>query len=108
MMTNWSLQMISKRFFKTKDEVEVTFELEAPEAASNVAIVADFLDWKPEPMKKVAKSSCTYKFKTRLPKDGEFQFRYLLDEQQWINDPGADQYIPNEYGDNNCLISTYQ
>ena len=42
--------MINKRFFKTKDEVEVTFELEAQEANS-VSIVADFLDWKATPMK---------------------------------------------------------
>lgn len=34
--------MINKRFFKTKDEVEVTFELEAPQEASKVEIVADF------------------------------------------------------------------
>lgn len=44
--------MINKKFLKTKDEVEVTFECNAPEAASEVAIVADFLDWQPEPMKK--------------------------------------------------------
>lgn len=59
--------MINKKFLKTKDEVEVTFECDAPQAASEVAIVADFLGWQPEPMKKVAKSS-TFKFKTRLPK----------------------------------------
>ncbi len=47
--------MINKKFLKTKDEVEVTFECDAPQAASEVAIVADFLGWKPEPMKKVAK-----------------------------------------------------
>lgn len=34
--------MINKRFFKTKDEVEVTFELEVPQEASKVEIVADF------------------------------------------------------------------
>ncbi|MEI8634982.1 isoamylase early set domain-containing protein [Vibrio sp. PP-XX7] len=98
--------MINKRFFKTKDEVEVTFELDVPESVSQVAIVADFLSWEPTLMKKVAKSSL-YKFKTRLPKDEEFQFRYLLDEQQWINDPDADQYVSNEFGEENCLISTH-
>ena len=50
--------MINKRFFKTKDEVEVTFELEAQEANS-VSIVADFLDWKATPMKKLAKGRFT-------------------------------------------------
>jgi 1,4-alpha-glucan branching enzyme len=98
--------MINKRFFKTKDEVEVTFELEAPEAASTVSIVADFLDWAPQPMKKVAKSSI-YKFKTRLPKNGEFQFRYLLDDGQWMNDPSADKYISNGLGEENSLVSTH-
>ncbi|NAZ52225.1 1,4-alpha-glucan branching protein [Vibrio toranzoniae] len=96
--------MISKRFFKTKDEVEVTFELEAQEANS-VSIVADFLDWTATPMKKMSKGK-VYKFKTRLPKDGEFQFRYLVDGQQWVNDVNADRYIPNEFGEDNCLVST--
>ncbi|TXZ08466.1 1,4-alpha-glucan branching protein [Vibrio mimicus] len=99
--------MINKKFLKTKDEVEVTFECNAPEAASEVAIVADFLGWQPEPMKKVAKSS-TFKFKTRLPKDREFQFRYLLDQQEWVNDPHAEQYIANGFGEENCLLTTYQ
>ncbi len=97
--------MINKRFFKTKDEVEVTFELEL-EAPSKVSIVADFLDWTPEPMKKMAKSP-VYKFKTRLPKGGEFQFRYLLEDGTWMNDPSADQYISNGLGEENSLVTTY-
>ncbi|MGX9416468.1 isoamylase early set domain-containing protein [Vibrio sp. RC27] len=98
--------MINKRFFKTKDEVEVTFELEVQDAASKVSIVADFLEWKPEPMKKMAKRP-VYKFKVRLPKNGEFQFRYLLDDQQWMNDPNADNYISNGLGEDNSLVTTY-
>ena len=95
--------MINKRFFKTKDEVEVTFELEAQEANS-VSIVADFLDWKATPMKKLAKGK-VYKFKTRLPKDGEFQFRYLVDDQQWLTDANPDGLIPNEFVEDICLLS---
>ncbi|MDN3697095.1 MULTISPECIES: isoamylase early set domain-containing protein [Vibrio] len=98
--------MINKRFFKTKDEVEVTFELAAADAQS-VAIVADFLDWEATPMKKVVKTK-TFKFKTRLPKDSQFEFRYLVNENQWVNDGQADSYIPNEYGEDNCLVSTTQ
>ncbi|MGY3572680.1 isoamylase early set domain-containing protein [Vibrio sp. SCSIO 43135] len=98
--------MINKRFFKTKDEVEVTFELDASHADSSVALVADFLDWQPTEMKKVAKSK-SFKFKTRLPKDAQFEFRYLVDNQKWVNDPNADQYIPNGYGEDNCLVKTY-
>lgn len=99
--------MINKRFFKTKDEVEVTFELDAANADQSVALVADFLDWQPVEMKKVAKSK-SFKFKTRLPKDQHFEFRYLVDNDKWVNDANADQYKPNGFGDDNGLLSTYQ
>jgi hypothetical protein len=58
-------------------------------------------------MKKVAKTK-SYKFKTRLPKDAQFEFRYLVDNDKWINDPQADQYKPNGFGEDNCLVTTFQ
>ncbi|WP_333701882.1 isoamylase early set domain-containing protein [Vibrio hepatarius] len=99
--------MINKRYFKTKDEVEVTFELPATEVAESAVLFADFLDWQPTEMKKVAKTK-SYKFKTRLPKDAQFEFRYLVDNDKWINDPQADQYKPNGFGEDNCLVTTFQ
>ncbi|MCL9780281.1 isoamylase early set domain-containing protein [Vibrio sp. S4M6] len=99
--------MISKRFFKTKNEVEVTFEVPAEQANKSISLVADFLDWQPVEMKKVAKTK-TYKYKARLPKDGQFEFRYLIDDEKWLNDPHADQYKPNGHGEDNGLVSTYQ
>lgn len=98
--------MINKRFFKTKDEVEVTFELDATNVESAV-LMADFLDWQPTPMKKVAKTK-SFKYKTRLPKDSEFQFRYLVNESEWVNDAQADQYVPNGFGADNCIVKTAQ
>ena len=44
--------MINKRFFKTKDEVEVTFELSATQVRESVSIVADLSGWQPMAMKK--------------------------------------------------------
>ncbi|MCG7488336.1 MULTISPECIES: isoamylase early set domain-containing protein [Vibrio] len=98
--------MINKRFFKTKDEVEVTFELSATQVRESVSIVADFSGWQPMAMKKVNKSK-SYKFKTRLPKDNHFEFRYLIDGHLWVNDPNADKYQPNGFGSDNGLVSTF-
>lgn len=98
--------MINKRFFKTKDEVEVTFELDATDVQS-VVLMADFLDWQPVSMKKVAKTK-SFKYKTRLPKDAQFEFRYLVNESEWVNDAQADQYVPNGFGADNCIINTAQ
>ncbi|USD67172.1 isoamylase early set domain-containing protein [Vibrio sp. SCSIO 43136] len=98
--------MINKRFFKTKDEVEVTFSLDADQAKS-VSLVADFLDWEAQPMK-INKKDKVFKYKTRLPKGQEFEFRYLVDDQEWVNDAQADRYVPNVHGQDNCLISTVE
>ncbi len=48
--------MLKKRFFKTKDEVEVTFELDKNQWES-IKIAGDFNDWQPEPMKLVKKAA---------------------------------------------------
>ncbi|GEM76185.1 isoamylase early set domain-containing protein [Vibrio sagamiensis] len=98
--------MLKKRFFKTKDEVEVTFELEKRHW-STIQIAGDFNDWQPEPMKLVKKSG-QFKFKTRLPKEKNVQFRYIFNNEQWDNDPQADAYIPNGYGEDNSVVCTGQ
>ncbi|MBY6195611.1 isoamylase early set domain-containing protein [Vibrio hangzhouensis] len=96
--------MINKRFFKTKDEVEVTFELDGKDVQSAV-LMAEFHNWEPVPMKKVAKTK-SFKYKTRLPKNAEFQFRYLVNDTDWVNDAEADQYVPNGFGADNCIVKT--
>ncbi len=96
--------MINKKFFKTKNEVEVTFELDEKNARS-VEIVADFLGWEAAPMKRNKKDKL-FKFKTRLPKDQEFEFRYLVDNSDWVNDANADKYVSNTFGEENGLVST--
>ena len=96
--------MLKKRFFKTKDECEVTFELTA-DGADNVALVCEANGWEPIPMKQM--KSGPFRTKVRLPKEGEFQFRYLIDSAEWRNDDAADAYRPNEYGEQNSVVSTF-
>ena len=97
--------MLNKRFFKTNDDCEVTFEIDA-ENAQEVALVTDFNDWQPLPMK-ANKGGSPFRLKIRLPKEGEFQFRYFIDNRLWVNDPGADAYYTNEYGESNCVVKTF-
>jgi len=53
--------MLNKRFFKTKDEAEVTFEFSHPEA-EQVCLLGEFTDWQPVPMK-LNKKQGVFKFK---------------------------------------------
>ena len=98
--------MLKKRFFKTKDECEVTFEY-AGNNAQNAELVGDFNDWQPLLMKKAKKRGSPCRIKVRLPKEGQYQFRYRLDGSIWVNDDNADAYWTNEFGESNSVVNTF-
>lgn len=95
--------MLKKKFFKTKEECEVTFEI-TPDGADQVALVLDNNDWTPQAMKQ--QKNGTFRTKVRLPKGGQFQFRYLVNGEQWTNDDAADAYWGNEFGGENSVVFT--
>ena len=98
--------MIKKRYFKTKDEVEVTFEWpQVTGSTETVAVSGDFTQWQATPMKLNKKK--VFSLKLRLPKDEQYQFRYLINGSEWENDPSADDYIQNGFGSDNGLVSTH-
>lgn len=97
--------MLEKKFFKTKDECEVTFAF-AAEGAKEVALVGEFNNWEPVAMKRANKEGSPFRAKVRLPKDGQYQFRYLVDGEVWGNDDAADAYLPNEHGGENSVVFT--
>ncbi|MCA9940747.1 MAG: isoamylase early set domain-containing protein [Anaerolineales bacterium] len=96
--------MLQKRFFKTKDECEVTFQF-TPEDADQVVLVCEQNGWNPIPM--TQNKAGAFRAKVRLPKGGEYQFRYLVDGVSWYNDEAADAYRPNEHGGDNGVVFTY-
>ncbi|ASP47264.1 isoamylase early set domain-containing protein [Cognaticolwellia beringensis] len=96
--------MLTKKFFKTKDETEVTFEFNRSDVTT-AALVGDFNDWQAIEMK-FNKNSKSFKTKVRLPKNGVFHFRYLLNDSEWENDDQADQYLANEFGSENSVVLT--
>lgn len=98
--------MLKKRFFKTKNDCEVTFEF-AEQDANEVALIGDFGEWKPMPMKRAKKAGSPFRIKVRLPLDAEFQFRYFVNQCDWTNDTEADAYLPNEYGGSNSVVKTF-
>jgi len=94
--------MLKKKYVKSKDEYEVTFEL--PSEAKEATLHCSANGWEPIAMKK---SKGAFSAKLRLPANGRFQYRYLLDNSEWINDAAADGYMPNEHGTTNSVVETY-
>ena len=104
--------MITKKYIKSRKTYRVTFELpveQLPEGAEveSVHLVGDFNEWSGEthPMDYV-KTAKAYKTRVDLPPDSIYQFRYLLNGSEWVNDWKADGYVPNEHGGENGLVQT--
>ena len=96
--------MLSKRVFKTKNETEVTFAF-SRDNVKTVELVGEFNCWQPAPMKFNTKKK-VFITKVRLPNDRSYHFRYLLNGQEWENDYEADNYVANDFGSENSVVST--
>lgn len=76
------------------------------DTANNVAVLGDFNSWDPEQsfdMKKLKNG--TFKTTIDLEVGHEYQFRYLVDGQVWVNDNQADKYVPTGLGiEDNCVV----
>lgn len=98
---------LKKQFLKTDSSCKVSFRV-PPEAAPDaraVFLVGDFNGWveNAEPMRKLKDGSFTATVKLATGRD--YQFRYLVDGVEWINDWDADRYEYNEFanGENSVV-----
>lgn len=94
--------MIQKTYFKTKEYCKVKFVLK-PENAETVAIAGLNGDWKTLiAMNK--KKDGSFWTEVSLPKESRHEFKYLINESEWLVEPEADKLQPNEFGTSNSVI----
>jgi len=99
--------MINKKFMKSKPVVEVTFELPKDiEAKDEVCVVGEFNNWD-QTANPMRKTKGVWKTTLKLDAGQEYQFRYLVDGQNWYNDDAADKYVPNNVNGENSVLVTY-
>ena len=98
--------MIKKKRVRGKDLVAITFRSKAPEDTESLRLLGEFNDWRPDrhPMKR--RKDGTWSVTVRLPKDEQFHFRYLVDDERWLTDEQSDGLALNELGDPNAVVKT--
>ena len=98
--------MIDKQPTANGKQVKVTFKLPADVAKKSVYIVGDFNNWDEtkQPMK-LDKKTGVWSKSINLKPNAEYQFRYLVDENEWRNDEQADRYSSNPYMSENSVVS---
>lgn len=98
---------LTKQYNEKKPVCKVTFKLEKNMASSahKVYLTGDFNNWDVEstPMKRLKGGDFTVTLD--LEKGREYQFKYLTDNDKWLNETHADKYVINEFqGENSVII----
>lgn len=95
---------IVKQFLKSKPECKVTFCVEAKEAKS-IEVAGAFNNWSPQELPLKKRKDGVFKGTVNLPVNNSFEFKYLIDGKDWVNDLEADKLVWNDYagGENGLL-----
>ncbi len=94
--------MIQKTYFKTKDYCKVKFVFTA-ENAETVEVLGLNSDWENSVIMSKKKDG-TFSADVNLPKESKHEFKYLVNATEWLNEPEADEQLPNEFGGSNSVI----
>ncbi len=97
--------MLKKNYTKTGKKCRVTFKYPNREQAASAALAGEFNGWSmtETPMKVLKNGS--FSVTISLAAGKEYNFRYILNNEIWVNDPEADRYALNEYGEENSVVS---
>ena len=96
---------LKKQVLKSKPVCKVTFRLSKDEVkgAGSVVLAGDFNNWDTTASMKQLKTG-DFTTLLELEKGKSYEFRYLVDGEKWINDPEADRFATNEFGEENSVI----
>lgn len=85
---------------------KVTFDLTAGADVKDVHLCGEFNDWSSNATPMTRHKDGTFHATIALDSERTYRFRYLLDGTRWENDWAADDYVPNEYGGDDSVVTT--
>jgi hypothetical protein len=94
--------MLIKTYYKTKDYCKVKFSFKVGNAET-IEILGLNSDWQNSIIMSKKKDG-SFTADVTLPKDSKHEFKYRVNETEWINEPEADSQEPNEFGGSNSVI----
>jgi hypothetical protein len=100
--------VIAKEFVRRDGRVlcRVTFSLPTKMWSESIYLVGDFNGWSQTAHRFIRSADGTYSVTLELECGRTYQFRYLEEGHNWLNDSQADGCVPNSYGGANCLLDT--
>lgn len=95
--------MIQKTYFKTKSYCKVKFSFKVANAET-IEILGLNSDWENGILMSKKKDG-SFAAEVALPKDSAHEFKYRINETEWVNDPASDSENQNIYGGSNSVIN---
>jgi 1,4-alpha-glucan branching enzyme len=98
---------LKKKYLASKPECKVTFKLprSVTESFKQVNIVGDFNGWDPQAHPLTKLKTGDFSITIGLKSGREFQFRYLADKTEWLNDDQPDRLVTNEFQGQNSVVA---
>ncbi len=97
--------MLTKGNVERDNTVRVTFVVSLDSEANTVHLLGEFNTWQMSHSLQHQPDN-TWQITLNLETHREYQFRYLVDGENWLNDAQADHYAPNGYGEENSVVVT--
>jgi hypothetical protein len=94
--------MLQKTYYKTKNYCKVKFTFNV-ENAETVEILGLNSDWQNSIVMSKKKDG-TFTCDVSLPKNSKHEFKYLVNQKEWLTEPQADSQNLNEFGGQNSVI----
>ncbi|MCM8792137.1 MAG: glycogen-binding domain-containing protein [Candidatus Omnitrophica bacterium] len=80
----------------------INFKLFAP-TAKKVAVAGTFNNWNTDSLLAKRDTRGNWTAKISLP-PGRYEYKFVVDNSYWIEDPNCKIRVPNSLGSQNCVI----
>jgi len=84
--------------------VSVEFRLPLDAGANSVAVAGEFNDWSRDSHVMHQGPDGDFSIVITLPAGRRYRYRYWIDGEDWVNDWTADDYVPNAFGGDDCVV----
>jgi hypothetical protein len=107
--TKENKHMLRKQYIKSRNVWKVYFKIpqtQLPKGlkAQKINLVGDFNEWNHSDTPMKAGKGDVFQATLELKPGRIYQFRYLINDEHWLNDKSADSYAPSGYGEDNCVL----
>jgi 1,4-alpha-glucan branching enzyme len=96
--------MLKKSYTATGKKCRVTFHYPNHEQVTSAALSGEFNGWSVTETPMHLLKTGVLSISVTLDAGREYAFRYVLNGQHWVNDPEADKYVRNEFGEENSVV----